>query len=331
MRILIIRIGTAWGDHLICTPLIKHLKEQGNEIYFMGGEAAEVLVKKNPYIDKFIYYKKDTVTIEKLEEFIEATNKAYECTKKINLTGSLENSLLMHPNQPQYNDTKAERIAKCDKNVYDFCAEFAGYPEVKGKLPELYPDPDEEENIKEQIRNIRGKDGFVVIWGLAGSGSNKCWHYYSYVWNELLCKYKNVKIISVGDEACKILEVAGKKHARYIPKSGIWKMTEAMIATKYADLVISPDTGLFHASGCFDTHKICLLGHGTINHISKYFMNDHSIESTAPCAPCFRLIYEGWQCPRDQDGACLCMSEGQSRERVQSHIFSVIDNMMGGK
>lgn len=335
MRILLSRHGRAWGDHLIVTPLIKYLKEQGNEIYFFGGEAAEVLAKRNPYIDKFIMYKENTVVMDKLDDLLKETAKAYECDKIIDMSQSLENALLRHPNQPEYNDTKAERIATCDKNVYDYAFVHAGYPDIKGKRPELYPDPVEEANMKKQIQDIRGKDGFVVLWGLAGSGSNKAYPYYFPVWNDLICKYKNVKIVSVGDEACRILEVAMKKHPRYFPKSGIWKMTESMIATKYVDLLVSPDTGLFHASGCFDTKKLCILGHGTINHISKYFKNDYSIEADlekAPCSPCFHLVYSNWQCPCDEEtGAPICISLGQPRERLTNKICSIIDEVYDKK
>jgi ADP-heptose:LPS heptosyltransferase len=50
-----------------------------------------------------------------------------------------------------------------------------------------------------------------------------------------------------------------------------------MALTKFVDLVISPDTGVLHASGCYDTPKIGLLGHTTIENITKYFKNDYSI------------------------------------------------------
>ena len=45
-----------------------------------------------------------------------------------------------------------------------------------------------------------------------------------------------------------------------------------MILTKLVDLVISPDTGVLHASGAFDTPKIGLLGHTTIENITKKVM-----------------------------------------------------------
>lgn len=330
-----VRIGRAFGDFLIITPVLKYLKELGHEVYFLGGEAAEQIGKRNPNIDKFILYKENTVTVDKLDEFFKATADAYECEKIIDFTGSLENSLLRHPNQPEYNDTKPERIATCDKNVYDHAFSWAGYPEVTGKTGELYFDPIEEKEIENYIQNVRGKGGLVILWGLAGSGGNKAWPYYSYVWNDIIQKYKNVSIISVGDKACEILELAMKKHPRYIPQSGKWSMMQSMAATKHVDLVVSVDTGLYHAKGCFDTPGISLLGHGTKWHTAGNFKNDYSLETDheiVSCSPCYHLVYESWQCPYDEEsGACLCMGKGLSRERVKNHIFSVIDKILLGE
>ena len=278
----------------------------------------------------FILYKENTVTIDKLEEFIQSIKTAYECDRVIDFTGSLENSLLRHPNQPEYNDTKEERMKTCNKNVYDFAYSWAGYSEIKGRVGELYFDVEEEKKIKEQIDNIRGKNGFVILWALAGSGGNKAYPYYSAIWNELICKYKNVKIVSVGDETCRILEVAIKEHSRYIPKSGKWKMIESMIASKYVDLVVCPDTGIHHSAICFNTKILCILGHCTKEHVCKYSKNDYSLESDtdkAPCSPCFRLVYSPyWQCSIESEtGTPICMTLGQPKERIIKTICGIID------
>jgi ADP-heptose:LPS heptosyltransferase len=297
----------------------------------LGGEPAEKMTKNSPYIKKFILIPEGgNITVDTLPAFIETTAKAYECDKVLNMVGCFENSILIHPSQPEYNWPKKERIARCNVNCYDYAFKHAGYPEVTGKIGELYFNPEEEAKIKKEIDDIRGKDGFVILWGLAGTGSEKTWPWYGYAWSDLVMKYKNVKIISTGDKPCEILELV-TKHPRQIKKSGKWSMMESMIAAKYVDLVVTPNTGLIHAAGCFDTPKICILSHCTIEQITKYFKNDYSIEADidkAPCAPCFRLIYDaGIQCPIDEEvsGSCLCMALGQSRERVMTRITEVID------
>jgi len=100
-----------------------------------------------------------------------------------------------------------------------------------------------------------------------------------------------------------------------------------MIVAKYASLVISPDTGLLHASGCWNTPKVGLLGHTTIKNITSNFVNDYSLESQCECAPCFRLIYNAIaQCPLDPiSSGTWCMVEGLPAKRVYKHICDVID------
>ncbi len=100
-----------------------------------------------------------------------------------------------------------------------------------------------------------------------------------------------------------------------------------MCLTGLVDLVVSPDTGVLHASGAFGTPKIGLLGHTSIENITKHFINDYSIESTASCAPCFRLIYDHVaQCPVDMDTTgAWCQAVGIPAETLVDRIEKVID------
>jgi len=114
--------------------------------------------------------------------------------------------------------------------------------------------------------------------------------------------------------------------ARFIELAGEISMRESMLLTKYVDLVIAPDTGILHASGCYDTPKIGLLGHTTKENITKYFKNDYSIEATCACAPCFYLIYDhAVQCPIERvTSAAWCMAEGIKPEVLFNKIKEVL-------
>jgi hypothetical protein len=94
--------------------------------------------------------------------------------------------------------------------------------------------------------------------------------------------------------------------------SGVWKMRESVLACKYASLVISPDTGLLHGSGCWDTPKIGLFTATTIENVSRYFTNDYSIEANGiGCAPCLSLIYSAEnQCTLGDNKMPICMAKG---------------------
>ncbi len=322
MRVLIVRIG-ALGDSLITTPLIRQLKQDGNEVYYLGSDQAQVILKNNPNIDKFIHHKHDSIPNNKLGEYFESIKQAYECDKMIDLCESIEVKLALIPEDPKYNLPKYERAKLCNKNYYDQTLEIAGC-KTNNKLPEMFFSQEEEDEFAEfREENLGFK---VIVWGLSGSGRNKSYPYVPYIVADLLKKYRKLKIVFVGDMPCQILECGMPEDKRVIKKSGKWSFRQSALACKYADLVVSPDTGLLHAAGCFDTPKIGLLGHSTIENITKYFINDYSLEAECDCAPCFRLIKDAnIQCPTDKiSSATWCMSKGLPAERVKERIEEVL-------
>jgi hypothetical protein len=93
--------------------------------------------------------------------------------------------------------------------------------------------------------------------------------------------------------------------------------------TEYVDLVISPETGVLNASGCFDTPKIGLLTHSNKTNLTKYFKNDYSLQAETECSPCHRMIYLDnfkTDCPvimgEDKRPMCCACADGFSVERV---------------
>lgn len=104
-------------------------------------------------------------------------------------------------------------------------------------------------------------------------------------------------VITVGDTTASLMEFP---HPQLIGKAGVWSIRESLIGAKYADLVMGPETMVTNASGCFETPKIVFLSHSTKNALTKYFINDYSLEpdsTTAPCWPCFQLHYTRESCP----------------------------------
>lgn len=334
MRILLVRLG-AIGDSIIITPLIRFLKSQGHEIYLQTSETGMQVLAHNPHVDKFIPYKTKSVTDDKLEAHWEKLAKDHGCEKIINMCESIERALSFHPIDPVYNYTKEERHARGNKNFYEYAFEHCN---SQGTLalfsrdsfsehlrPELFFTEKEASSMSDFFHQFDGK--FVILWGLSGSGNNKMYPYTDYVIGDLLRDHKDVIVITVGDESCQMLEVI--EDERVIRKSGKWTIRESLLATKYADLVVAPDTGVLHGAGCFDTPKIGLIGSNTIENLTKHFENDFSIEADPgliPCAPCHRQIYQAsTQCPiDDQHLLPKCMSMGINPKLVLERIEIVI-------
>lgn len=333
-RILVVRLG-AIGDCIIMTPLLRWLKSLGHEIYLNTSETGMTILAGCPYVDKFIPYKSDSVQNDLLGEFWNTMKKTYECDAMINLCESLEVALAVHPSEPNYNYSKKERFEICNKNYYEFSFEWA-----RKKMPEL-PEPKnvsftpelpfteaEIKFVEDQYKSWKGK--YVIVWGLSGSGRNKTYPFTDFIIGDLLKEFKRkLLFVTVGDSSCKVLEAA-MEDTDVIRRAGDWTMRQSILATKYANLVVSPDTGLLHGASCFDTPKVALLGHTTAVNITKTFKNAYPIEAQCDCAPCFRLIYESpTQCPIDPfTGACWCMSHGLPMERVYEHIKKVINETM---
>ena len=327
MKILIIRQG-AYGDMLVITPVIRYLKQQGHEIHVLTSDRGLVVLKNNPHIDQIHFIEAKDRSDEELHEEWNEWEKKLGADRTINFTESIEVNLSLHPRSPRYNWTKEERRAACNKNFYEEMFKWAN-EECSELSPEVFYEESEIEEAKKYIRP--GK--FNVLVCLSGSGKNKAYPWMPAVMGDCLQKLEDIHFITVGDELCQLLEIEGKDVTNLAGKIPI---RLSMALTGLVDLVVSPDTGLLHASGQYDTPKIGILGHTTIENITKHFKNDYSIEAderSCECAPCFRLIYEvSIQCPQDPvSKAAWCMSHGQSPERLFNRIKEVYGIYAGKK
>jgi ADP-heptose:LPS heptosyltransferase len=224
-------------------------------------------------------------------------------------------------------------------NYYEHTFHFAElYPPIDSYyVGDLYFTEEEEKEMEEEFYPF--KSDFNIILPISGSGLNKVYPYWEEIFSNLYKKHKNIKVFTVGDDMCRLLEWGDTKV--YVEeRSAKWPVRKAMLATKYADLVVSTDTGILHAAGCFDTPKICILGHSTPENISKHFRGQViNLCSDVPCAPCFRIIYNSQIfCPRYEPigSGCLCMTglwdyhsgefmSGIHPQAVENAILEVID------
>ena len=320
MRILVFRSG-AFGDNIIITPVIRHLHNQGHEIVVVTSKRGMEVFPNNHHISKLIQWKEET-PVEKMEENLKHIAKQQKCEKVYNFSESIEVSLSQHPRSPNYKLPKFERFARFNRNFYEHSFEHIG-EEWRGVdlTPELFFTNNEIMKA-ESLMDIERKN---ILLGLSGSGNNKAWPWGQDFAYRLLKEVPDCHILTVGDEKCRLIEPEGEHITNLCGKI---PMREAMALTKVVDLVIAPDTGIIHAAGCFDTPKICLLGHNTKECITKHFKNDYSIEADqklAPCAPCFFLIYNmKMQCPLGEHSGAYCMENGLPLETVLEHTKKVL-------
>lgn len=367
MRILICRLG-AIGDMIGITPLLRYLKNQNNELYVLTKKTGEDILRYNPNVAKLVLYndelKKmfpelDDVPNDKFSEFIDAVAKAYECEKTINLCECWEVKLARHPAEPSFKYPKQWAKEHCDTNYYEQVFGIAGVstmPEFGAETgqgrniiekadtdtiqelfrPEMFFDNDEEIQMNNWFVDFRKIAKKVIMWGLSGSAANKTYPYVPEVIFPILERHKDICFLTVGDEMCQVLEQE-LKHERIINRSGVWSLRQSCLATKHADLVIAPDTGILHAAGCWEVPKIGLLNHTSLNNIVKHFKNDYSLHAQdgkhpffgpISCCSCYQLHYKkkvtcnvadvkGTQAP-------ICMVWGIPPDRVIARIEEVL-------
>jgi ADP-heptose:LPS heptosyltransferase len=187
-----------------------------------------------------------------------------------------------------------------------------------------------------QLRK-KHKGKFIILWVLAGSSFHKAYPYAEYVARHVLDNSDSV-IYTVGDVVASLLEW---KHPRTFNRSDQWSIRKTMLMTKYADLVIGPETGVMNAAGCFDTPKIIFLSHSSEENLTKYWENVHPIHpGLLKCHPCHKLIYTNDQCVVEPGiHAPLCTTRipwkqvaneimtiyGQWREKKWGHTLSVTE------
>ena len=318
-KALVIRLG-ALGDHLIISPVLNKLKQDGYYIIFNTNKRGRDIFANANYIDEFLDHD-ENMPVDDLEGHWEKLKADIKPDKYINFTGSIEQALALHPSQPLYIYPKSERQRVCDVNYYEYAEKVADIT-LNSYLPVINFST---ENIEEAKKYIK-PDRFNLLWCLSGSGKNKTYPWTDYVMGSLIQKIPNINIITVGDFKCKILEVNGFPEKNLTELAGEVPIMISIALTKLVDVVVSPDTAVLHASGAFRTPKVGLLGHTTKENITKHFVNDFSIQSKASCAPCFRLIYDHViQCPCDYvSGAAWCMSE-IAPEEVFENILKAYD------
>ena len=307
-KALVIRYG-AFGDQLIASPLIKRIAEDGYHITFNCTERALPVVKNNPYIDEFLIQGTDLVPNDRLDEYWADLSKGYD--KVANLSESVECRFLRVPNRPDYHLPIEKRREECGTgNFYDYALEVGGYTDVVKPRPELYPTAIEE--AMGAYFRAKYKDKFLILWCLQGSSMHKCYPFGQDVALEFLKRHKDAMTITVGDDICRLVEW---DHERALKKSAIWDIRSTLLITKWVDLVISPETGVLNASGCYKTPKIGFLTHSNKTNITKYFANDFSMQAEIECSPCHRMIYvenATTDCPKMDLGedAWLCACAG---------------------
>ncbi len=291
-RACIARYG-AMGDMIMVTPLIRRLAEDGYHVTVNCTRYSSPILAYNPYVHNIILQERDAIPNPDLGEYWREWEPEYD--RYINLSESIEGRLLKVEGRRDFFTHQSWRHAECNRNYYDFTLGLGGYPTAAGLRGELYFNSEEERTARRFRDKFRDK--FFVLWALNGSSHHKIYGLLAPVLADWLDAHPDAIAVTVGDKAAKAGEF---EHPQVVRKAGEWPIRQSLAMTKYADVVVGPESVMTNAAGCFNTPKITLLSHSSHENLCKYWLNDFCLEpdpALAPCYPCHQLHYSKESCP----------------------------------
>jgi ADP-heptose:LPS heptosyltransferase len=210
------------------------------------------------------------------------------------------------PASEGYFDSQEEIHKRCNVNYLEFTHELAGVPFFH--RPAYYPSQEEKKWARKQRKKIKSKH--VVMISLSGSSVHKVWPWNDVMIASILKERKDVSFVTVGDEACKILEIGWEKEPRVITKSGEWTISNTMAFLDHCSVVVGPETGVLNAASMKSMHKAVFLSHSSEENLTKHWSNTTSFTpDNCPCYPCHKMHFGFSTCNRDEEtGGALCAS-----------------------
>jgi ADP-heptose:LPS heptosyltransferase len=322
-RALVVRYGGI-GDMIMASSILPQLKEKGYHVTVMTTPDGQEVVRHDPHIDAFMLQDRDQVPNGALPEYWYVWAKKFDAF--INLSESVEGNLLPNPGSSRHAWPNAMRQKYLNENYLEFQHELAGL-EYKPR-PRFYATPEELARV-ETFRAKLGPEAYVVLWALAGSSVHKVYPHSDQVVAQLLIKNPDVRVIFVGDDACRILESHWEAEPRVIRLSGRIGVRETLaLACHGVDCVVGPETGVLNAVSHLGLPKVVMLSHSSVKNLTRNWANTVSLTAgplEAPCFPCHRIHHERTFCPSkklpvETIQELLAVMDDNEREIMGQHI-----------
>lgn len=295
---------------MVASSVLPYLKRDGYRVTFNVTERGFDVLKNNPNIDEVWFQETDVVSAEKLGEFWDRISEGFDKVVQLNESMEVDCVAIQYRDKITKNDVsgihRELRNKKYNLNYYENNIRKAGYEPVPPIKGELYFSDFEKKWMKDWWKKKIG-NRFTVLWCLSGSGLNRVYPWAEYIIIEFLRQHKDAVCITTGEPLCAILEFI---HPRTIAKSGIWNIRQSFLACAFSDLVVTVDTGILHAAGCYDdVDKIALLSAVTSDNVTKTFKNCVNLAAyDCSCYPCHTLIYNRREvCPMGETGSVMCL------------------------
>lgn len=302
---IIARFG-AWGDLMQMTSVLPELKRQEYYVVLHCSPRGYPVVKNDPRIDRFVLQDPDQVPNRELTAYFVYLSSRVD--KFVNLSESVEGTLLAMPGRPVSFWTKEARHAVCDVNYVELTHLLAGLSYSRPQT-EFVSTREERDDCRTFLEKHGGSPN--ILWVLSGSAVHKTYPHLDSIIARVLLTWPQARIFTVGEELCELLEAPWVNESRVIRMSGVMEIRPTLVLAQACDLVIGPETGVMSAVSMMDMGKVLLLSHSTKENLSRDWVNTQSVWSkVTECYPCHRLIF-GWdQCVQGaKSGAAQCQED----------------------
>lgn len=289
--VCISRLG-ALGDLIIATPLIASLAARYPVTLNCSKYSAPIL-DHNPSITNLLTQEKDIIPNPELGSYWNYWRKRYY--RYINLSESLEGSLLKVEGRRNYYTPKTQRHATSNINYYNRTIELGGSLSPVNPNPLLYTNATERSAAK---RSLRSYTSHTIIAILNGSSYHKAYPLLPAVMHDWLAKNPLFTLLLMGDPGA---NKQAWEDDRVVNLCGKTSIREAIALTEQADCVLGPETFLTNASAAFPKPwSIVFLSHSSPHNLTHYWKKCIALTpspSLAPCYPCHQLHYTADSCP----------------------------------
>jgi SAM-dependent methyltransferase len=168
--VAVIRLG-AFGDLVQASSVLPGLKAEGYHLTLYTAPRGFDVVKHDPNIDAFVIQDPDQVPIGELGDFWKWLKTRY--TRFVNLSSTVEGTLLAVPGSAVHEWPHALRHALLDVNYLEVVHAVAGVPFPSKQ--KFYATDMEIAWAKKERQKMGGSK--VILWTLSGSSIHKTWPY----------------------------------------------------------------------------------------------------------------------------------------------------------
>lgn len=318
LKCAVVRYGGI-GDMMITSCIFSELKKQGFHITLYTHVNSYEPIKHDPNIDRFVLQDPGQVPAEEFRHFILHTSKKYD--KFINLSESIEGTLLSLPDRVSYYWPTKFRHEMMNKCCYEVTAKISGVPvSLTGKFY-----PTEREKIEASKRRQKLGEGPVILFIVSGSSAHKIYPHQDSVIARVLIQHPTATVVLVGDEGSKLLQQGWENEPRVKLKAGKWTVRDTMAFCYKVDLIVTPETGVALGVQFEDIPKILLLSHSSPDNYANKWTNCYPLHTDdCDCWPCHQMHYGFEGCNIEEESHCAMCQVTLDPDKVTQTINKIL-------